>query len=352
METAGDCLLCPKPDSTPPGTASTHAARGHSGLFPLCILIAFALLLTGCGYIGNPLPPSLDIPSRITDLRVVEYGNNLMAQFTLPAVTTQGLGLKSIEAMTLYVGVAPVPFSNAKWLASAKSYAVPATAPGAFTHPVPAQEWIGKDIYVSVRSTGPKGKTSDWSNYVQFHVDPPLALPGSVQLKNVAKGVEMSWTGSGPHYRVFRSVGDQKLEKVTDTDQPDFVDDTTHYLTAYRYSVQSFSGELVQSELTDPQSITPTDVFPPAVPPGLTAIPSTGSIELAWERNVESDFRGYNLYRSQDNGPFEKLGAFIDTPAYSDRQIESGKVYHYAVSAVDQIGNESARSAIVDVTAQ
>jgi fibronectin type 3 domain-containing protein len=116
--------------------------------------------------------------------------------------------------------------------------------------------------------------------------------------------------------------------------------------------VQAISGELLQSEVTDAQSITPTDVFPPAVPVGLSAVPAASSIELAWERNTESDFAGYNVYRSLEAGPFEKVGALINAPTYSDRQVESGKRYRYAISSVDQIGNESERSSIVDITAQ
>jgi fibronectin type 3 domain-containing protein len=36
-------------------------------------------------------------------------------------------------------------------------------------------------------------------------------------------------------------------------------------------------------------------------------------------------------------------------PAYSDHGVEHGKTYRYEVSAIDQKGNESARSAAVEV---
>ena len=41
--------------------------------------------------------------------------------------------------------------------------------------------------------------------------------------------------------------------------------------------------------------------------------------------------------------PFPEVGDLVETPAYSDHAVESGKRYRYAVSAVDQLGNESAR---------
>jgi len=56
---------------------------------------------------------------------------------------------------------------------------------------------------------------------------------------------------------------------------------------------------------------------------------------------------------SLDRGAaFEKVAALIDAPAYSDRQVEAGKRYRYAVASVDQAGNESARTEAVEVTAQ
>ena len=42
------------------------------------------------------------------------------------------------------------------------------------------------------------------------------------------------------------------------------------------------------------------DTFPPAVPVGLMAVAGVNSIELAWQRNTEDDFAGYQVYRSTD----------------------------------------------------
>jgi fibronectin type 3 domain-containing protein len=57
------------------------------------------------------------------------------------------------------------------------------------------------------------------------------------------------------------------------------------------------------------------------------------------------------VYRSADGQPPARLGELVTTPAYSDRVVQSGKRYRYEVTAVDQKGNESARSAPVEATA-
>jgi fibronectin type 3 domain-containing protein len=48
----------------------------------------------------------------------------------------------------------------------------------------------------------------------------------------------------------------------------------------------------------------------------------------------------------------EKIAEVSVVPSYSDRKVEAGKAYHYSISAVDQAGNESPRSAAVDVAMQ
>ena len=300
--------------------------------------LAAALVLAGCGYVGPPLPPSLDMPSRIIDLRVVEYGDKIEAEFTLPPLTTEGLPLKSVRSVELRVGE--------------KSFTVPATGPGPLRYEVPAREWIGKDVTVMVRATGPKGKSSDWSIPRTLPIQPPLEKPATVKAENVEKGVELKWNGTSTHYRVFRAAAAAEPQQIGESDHAGYLDATIEYGTRYQYLVQGIAGELQQSETSDPEWITPRDDFAPAVPTGLTAVAGVNTIELAWERNTESDFKGYNVYRSVETGPFEKITSLIDAPTYTDRQVEAGKKYRYAVSAVDLTGNESDRSPAQEATAQ
>src|SRR6185295_12489938 len=104
------------------------------------------------------------------------------------------------------------------------------------------------------------------------------------------------------------------------------------------------------SEISAIVRITPTDTFPPAVPTGLTAVAGVNSIELAWDRSTEEDFAGYQVYRSNDGSAPERIAGLIDAPTFSDRAVELGKKYSYAVTAVDRIGNESARSMTAEAT--
>jgi fibronectin type 3 domain-containing protein len=115
--------------------------------------------------------------------------------------------------------------------------------------------------------------------------------------------------------------------------------------------VETFQGDLQRSVTAATQPILREDTFAPSVPAGLTAEPGTNSIELSWERNTDGRFQGYHVYRSVDGGAFEKIASLIAAPAYSDRPVIAGKRYAYQISAVGVNGLESARSAVVEITA-
>ena len=306
-------------------------------------LLLAAALLSACGYVGPPMPPTLDIPVTVSDFQAWESGENIEFAFTLPAKTTENLDLKSIRSIELRIG------ENEP---SSKLVALSIAKPGPFTSQVPAQPWIGKTVVLQVRATGPKGKASAWSNPVSLSVIQPLATPSTPKPQNVERGVELTWTGTGPRYRIFRAEGNGQPQRLTDTDSPRYLDETTAYGTRYRYLVQAIAAENQWSVVSEPAEIIPEDKFPPAVPERLSAIPAPQSIELSWTRNTEMDFRGYNIFRSVDNGPFDTYASLIEAPTFSDSKVEAGKKYRYAVSAVDLTGNESERTIPVEATAQ
>ena len=45
----------------------------------------------------------------------------------------------------------------------------------------------------------------------------------------------------------------------------------------------------------------------------------------------------------------EPLGDPINLPTFSDRKVEHGKIYRYAISAIDVKNNESEKSPVVEV---
>jgi fibronectin type 3 domain-containing protein len=72
-------------------------------------------------------------------------------------------------------------------------------------------------------------------------------------------------------------------------------------------------------------------------------------IDLIWAPVTDADLEGYNVYRHEDGAAAVKLNATpVRMPAFRDTLVKAGKKYSYSVSAVDQRGNESARSEAAD----
>lgn len=314
-------------------------------------LVCLFLALCGCGYVGEPLPPALNIPVPVVDLRAAEYGDRIIVEFTLPSQTTEGLTLKTVQAVELLAGPGSNPFAQDAWERAGKKIDVPARQLGPVSYEMPAADWIGKELVLAVRTAGPKGKMSAWSNFAIVGVEAPLATPVGLKANATETGVLVSWSGSAPGYRVFRSTAGGKPEPLADAASAELTDSSTQYGATYEYQVQAVSGSNRMSALSAPVAITPADTFPPAAPGGLSAVPGLTGIELAWERNTEADFKGYNVYRATEDGPFERVASGVEAPTLSDAKVESGKRYRYAVTSVDLTGNESARSAPTEVVA-
>ncbi len=320
----------------------------------LYVALLLCVLLTGCGTVGEPLYPALNIPTRIGDLTAVERGDKIDIVFTIPPLTTEGLVLKEIGSVELRVGpVGSGDFRAGAWAAAAKRVDVPVpTKAGYVRVATPAQEFVGKEVVLAVRVGNAKGRVSEWSNLVILNIEQPLAKPTGLDAKAVPEGVRLTWNAPGESaFRIFRKAGEEKEPAVlANSAKPEYVDTSTEYGKTYEYHVQGIHDK-TESELAGPKSITPKDIFPPHVPTGLVASAGVGAIELTWERNTEADFKEYRLYRSEENGPLIKIAENLEAPSYSDRKIEPGKHYTYRVSAVDQVGNESNQTEPAGATA-
>lgn len=128
---------------------------------------------------------------------------------------------------------------------------------------------------------------------------------------------------------------------------------TTHVLiltglldnTAYCYRVRSAVGtdQEAVSDAATFRTLEAGDFMPPAVPDGLKANPCVGGVSLSWDANAEGDLAAYRIYRRAEGETMlrELIDLSEDETLYVDRDVRAGRIYDYAVSAVDLAGNES-----------
>ncbi len=311
---------------------------------------ACLVLLQGCGVVGDILPPALNLPNRAEDMTALEHGKNIAIAFRMPTTTTEGLLLRRKSEIDLRIGPAPAnPNDIASWPAHATR--IPANEPRVET---PAAPWVNQKVAISVRLLNDRGKDAGWSPLVILTVVPPVETPKDLMADSQPAGVHLKWTSSAPKFRVFRHLTDAPgYEQVATPEKPEY-DDEVAFGKEYSYYVQAIApaGDgTAESDNSEVVSIIPKDKFPPAPPVGLTFILGGRTIELTWKRNSEPDLAGYRVYRAFENNTFERIKETQESTSYSDRNIEPGKHYRYAVSAVDQSGNESKLSEPVMVTA-
>ena len=334
---------------------------------PAAAALLLAGLLTGCGYVGDPLPPLANIPPPVSDLAAMQRGGRIIVQFTVPAKTTEGHPIPPPLRLDLRAGTAD-QFEVNQWAAGARQI-----SPGSMVSPmangcntktgqeacptaryeIPAADWTGKEVIFGVRAVAGNGKQSGWSNFVVVPVVTPPDKPAGIAPATTPRGVRLTWQARGTDFRVFRKTEDGGYAPVANVQTPEWTDTATEFGKRYTYLVQTIvkldNRQEAESELSDEASVIPRDIFPPAAPQGVQGSSAPNSIELNWERNTEEDLNGYRVYRGEGSGALEKIAGVSVVPSYSDRKVEHGKTYRYAIAAVDQAGNESPHSAPIEV---
>lgn len=187
----------------------------------------------------------------------------------------------------------------------------------------------------AVADAGPPAGPTTYNVYREVAPD-PSELPRA--------GGTPSWTTPLPV-----AINQSALTATSTIDQP--VPGRRHC-----YTVRAQRGTAM-SEPSTRTCITPIDIFPPAVPTGLAAVPSEGGISLIWEPNSEQDFGGYLVLRREagDATLRQLTNIPIDEARYRDTDVRPGTRYVYSIVAVDgqvPLPNVSAESERVEETAR
>lgn len=319
------------------------------------MLAAGALLISSCAYVGEPLPPALNIPRPVTALTVEQVGGKVSTSFVLPSVTTEELAL-GIATIELRAGVV----DPGAWPGEARSVSVVRDADGkTASGAVDSSAWTGKQIHAGVRVQSKQGKWSAWSPLAALDVVEPVVAPEDVKAEAAPEGVRIHWRAvqrKGVAMRVERRSGAGLVfvEAAMVHNAAEWIDKQARFGEEQQYRITAVSGK-ARSEIFTTPAFTPVDSFAPGVPANLGAVAGLGSIELTWDRPGESDLAGFRIYRAIGAATeWTRLGASAQPIAaanFSDRMIQPGTAYRYAVTSVDQAGNESQRAEPVEITA-
>jgi hypothetical protein len=365
-------------------------------LYAAGVALAAIVSITGCGTPGAPQPPSLHLPEPVADLVATRSGNTVTLHWTMPKRTTDRILLASAIK-----GKIPTRICRSEGASDPcqpvgdTAFDPSAKAEFQDTLPTPLGSGAIRPLlyYVELRSKpGPTGRSAGLSNPATVPAGSAPATIVKLTAQARTDGVVVSFPGTSERaegattIRLHRRLltPQAKAEKsgsalmstpaepaVRDllveipAGQPlQTLDASAQFGMTYEYTAQrvrklTVSGKSIElaGEPSPPVKIFVEDTFPPAVPSGLAAVavPDEKSIDLSWQPDTEADLAGYIVYRIQvgeaENGNGEADWIRISgsqpvpSPAYRDPSVQPGRSYRYAVSAIDQTGHESKRSA-------
>jgi len=325
----------------------------------------------------------LELPRPPADLRAVRKGDRVTLTWTIPSRTTERQSVRylgktlicrsldaALKECSKAVGEASPPADFDRQAGGSKK--LTASYTDVLPRDLEFHNPLGSVTY-AVGVLNRDGRGAGLSNQVHIPLAETLAPPADFTAQVTAQGVELAWTSLPLSlrpldpiqrgYRVYRRsedsqqsipVGEREAgsgQKVSLTDQ------SFEWEKLYYYHLDTFTkiaepGKVevsIDGDSTPEVKVFAHDVFPPAVPAGLQAVFSgpgqAAFIDLIWSPVTDADLDGYNVYRHEKGvAPVRLNTDLVMTPAFRDKAVTAGTTYFYSVSAVDERGNESARS--------
>jgi len=357
----------------------------------LCLLSGS--LLSSCGSPGIPVPPSLELPKPVSDLRAVRKGSKVYLSWTIPTRTTERQTVRYLgptricRALEKTVGECRNPIAELAPPSQVskqqrKSPPQKSDLQASYIDTLPQELQSNNpdaQITYTVAVLDESGRSAGLSNGVRVPAAPTLPPPPSLNAEPTTQGIHLSWScdsqipGSIPaiQYRIRiyrRAQGDRNDVKVGEVDfncaTSSMVDQSFEWEKTYKYratvvTLLTIATDKTQAEIegddTPVTKLLAHDVFPPAVPAGLQTVASgpgePPSVDLVWMPDTDTDLAGYNVYRREESAPWGKVNReLIKAPAFRDQDVQPKRTYHYSVSAVDLRGNESEHSPVASET--
>ena len=368
--------------------------------------MAILLLAVQCGKKGDPQPPLPRGPRAVSDLAVEQEGGDTVLTFSYPDRLVTGEPLTDLTAVEVYrvLGASPslgaplpsgpaargsaadrAPASGARRMAqnvrmaedafyreSKRVAVLPAADLGRYSRgaavvyrdpllPLPPED-RDRPVAYAVSSFRRSGQRSPLSNIALLTPEIPPGPPEIVRVTPEEGRICLEWLAPNKNlegepakvggYHVYRRVlPDEEYESPLNA-QPvagtSWIDTTAGYGPTYFYTVRATLPDKprVEGAPALEAGIQFRDVFPPAAPARLEALPETTLVRLIWDPSTSPDVVGYELFRAVGEAPPAKLTQKpIPDSFYTDSGVTAGRRYRYTVRAVDAAGNVSAPSA-------
>jgi hypothetical protein len=349
----------------------------------LCFCLCSGSFLSSCGSPGIPVPPSLELPKPVSDLRAMRKGSRVYLGWTVPTRTTERQTVRYLgptricRVLNKPIGDCRNPIAelapHSQLSQRRKSPPQKSDLQASYVDVLPQQLQSNNpdaQVTYAVAVLNESGRSAGLSNEVKVPAAPTLPPPANLNAEVTAQGVRLFWlcdsqipnnlAGIQHRIRIYRKTQDDRNDvRIGEADlnceTSSMLDQNIEWEKSYEYratpvTVLTIAPDKNQREIEGDD--TPTirvfahDAFPPTVPAGLQAVASgpgePPSVDLVWRPDTDADLAGYNVYRNEEGGPSSKLNSeLVKTSAFRNQNVQPGRTYHYSVTAVDLRGNES-----------
>jgi predicted small lipoprotein YifL len=339
------------------------------------------LIVSACGKKGPIEPPLARVPQIIQGLSIAQKGTRLVLSWTNPTSSVDGRPLKDVAEVEIWMieETAGAQGGAKKWTAdefekkaslkdtlkkdrwaALRQDAAP-DSPLEYIYPLNQGDTSGKILTFALRAKDEKMRPSKFCEPVSIEVRAMPRPPRNVSTAVFADRIDISWEPSaGPEsgpvpsqpsvFYVYRSEGENPPTRLNSSPVKEllFQDKDFSFGKTYRYIVRAAAdaSSTIESDDSEVIRVEARDIFPPAPPAGLTAIAGAAFIALSWEASPEIDLAGYKVWRKETGQADFVLIKTLSAAesSWSDAAVEKSQRYDYAITALDNAGNESRRS--------
>ncbi len=361
-----------------PGANPNIGAKRLRTLLLLAPLAAIVMAAAGCAKVADPQPPEILVPAPASDLKAIQYSDQVVLTFSAPSLNTNGSAVTTLRDIEIFRlagserdSTDPIPdaelLRRAEKLATISSARMNEYLSGqtlVFHDPLALKdrsEIYARSFRYAVRFINRKNQTAGLSNQVLVAPVPIPLPPAGLKSTMTEHFIGLTWTppeanldGSTPPrivgYNLYRSEDPDHFPSMplnpSPLLNPEFEDRSFQFDRKYYYVVSivgSRDHPYAESLPSEPLLVAAQDIFPPGPPGNLNAVLDGGRVILLWSPPPEEDVAGYYVYRKeeQDQAWIQLQKEMSVQLSFRDATAESGKIYDYEVCAVDSHGNKS-----------
>jgi len=334
-----------------------------------CLALVLCAGAGACGRKTAPLVPDSPRPEAVKDIKAVARDTVAYLSWPIPAKNVEGKAVSATDIDRFRIERAEVGPDRKR--ARYKPYAEidmanpsPSVVRDGEVAWSDARLRYGQVYSYRIRAFSVRGGVSAWSDEVRIAPLLSLAVPKGFAAQFGDSSVLLSWETVSTRmdgsqyegfvgYNLYRGTETGRYEAMPLNKEPlrttAYKDTAVGNNRTYYYILRSVdSPALPWKESLDSAEVSaiPRDLTPPERPTGLTVVPGVNRVFLTWNENTERDLAGYHIYRATKSAKdYERLTERpLNRTTFSDETVKGGSHYTYAITAVDQAGNESKRS--------